>query len=30
VSYMNGQIKWHYWPMSDEEFAQAMREVAET
>jgi transketolase len=30
VSYMTGQIKWHYWPMSDEEFAQAMREVAET
>jgi transketolase len=30
VSYMNGQIKWHYWPMSDEEFAQAMREVADT
>ncbi len=30
VSYMNGQIKWHYWPMSEEEFAQAMREVAET
>jgi transketolase len=30
VSYMNGQIKWHYWPMSDEEFAQAMREVSET
>jgi len=25
---LNGQIKWHYWPMSDEEFAQAMREVA--
>lgn len=30
VSFMTGQIKWHYWPMSDEEFAQAMREVAQT
>lgn len=30
VSYMQGQIKWHYWPMSDDEFAQAMREIAET
>jgi transketolase len=27
VSYMEGQIKWHYWPMSDEEYAQALREV---
>jgi transketolase len=30
VSYMTGQIKWHYWPMSDDEYAQAVREVAET
>lgn len=30
VSYMNNQIKWHYWPMSDDEYAQAMREVALT
>lgn len=30
VSYMRAQIKWHYWPMSDEEYAQAMREVAQT
>jgi transketolase len=30
VSYMNGQIKWHYWPMSEDEYAQAMREVAQT
>jgi transketolase len=27
VSYMENQIKWHYWPMSDEEFAQAMEEI---
>ncbi len=26
VSYMERQIKWHYWPMSDTEFDQAMRE----
>jgi transketolase len=30
VSYMQSQIKWHYWPMSGEEFDQAMREVAAT
>ena len=29
VSYMESQIKWHYWPMSDEEYAQALAEVAE-
>jgi transketolase len=27
VSYMQGQIKWHYWPMSDAEYGQALREV---
>ncbi len=27
VSYMEGQIKWHYWPMSDEEYRQALQEV---
>jgi transketolase len=27
VSYMEGQIKWHYWPMSDAEYRQAVREV---
>ena len=27
VSYMEGQLKWHYWPMSDEEYRQALREV---
>jgi transketolase len=27
VSYMENQIKWHYWPMSDEEYLQALAEV---
>jgi transketolase len=27
VSYMERQIKWHYWPMSDEEYEQALAEV---
>jgi len=27
VSYMEGQIKWHYFPMSDDEYKQAMRET---
>ena len=27
VSFMESRVKWHYWPMSDDEFAQAMREV---
>lgn len=27
VSYMEGQIKWHYSPMSDEEYRQALGEV---
>jgi transketolase len=27
VSYMESQIKWHYWPMSDEEFHQALAEI---
>jgi transketolase len=26
VSYMEGQVKWHYWPMSEEEFAVALNE----
>jgi transketolase len=28
VSYMESQIKWHYWPMSDEEYTQALAELA--
>ncbi len=27
VSYMRNQIKWHYWPMSDEEYQQALRDI---
>jgi transketolase len=27
VSFMEKQIKWHYWPMSDEEYDQAMAEI---
>ncbi|HEY4954206.1 MAG TPA: transketolase [Gemmatimonadaceae bacterium] len=27
VSYMQGQIKWHYWPMSDEEYQLAVSEI---
>jgi transketolase len=27
VSYMQGKIEWHYLPMSDEHFAQAMEEL---
>ena len=28
VSYMEGRIEWHYWPMSDEQFAVALAEVS--
>lgn len=27
VSYMENQIKWHYWPMSDNEYQQALTEI---
>ena len=27
VSFMERQIKWHYWPMSDDEFRQAIADV---
>lgn len=27
VSYMEGQLKWHYWPMSDDEYRQAITEL---
>lgn len=27
VSYMEGQVKWHYWPMSDADYATAMAEL---
>jgi transketolase len=28
VSFMENQIKWHYWPMSEEEFSLAMKEIS--
>lgn len=28
VSFMEGKIKWHYWPLSDEEYAAAKTEVS--
>jgi transketolase len=30
VSFMTSRIKWHYWPMSADEFDQAMNEIAAT
>jgi transketolase len=27
VSFMEGRIHWHYWPMSDEEYRQALDEI---
>ena len=30
VSYMENQIKWHYWPMSDQEYEQALAEIGAT
>jgi len=27
VSYMEGLVKWHYWPMSDEDYEQALADV---
>lgn len=27
VSFMERQVKWHYWPMSEGEYEQALREV---
>lgn len=27
VSFMENQIKWHYWPMSDDEYERAMAEI---
>ena len=27
VSYMENKIKWHYWPMSDAEYRQALDEI---
>ena len=30
VSFMENQIKWHYWPMNEDEFRQAVAEVMAT
>ena len=30
VSYMEGQIKWHYYPMSDREYADAVAEISQS
>ena len=30
VSFMESRIKWHYMPMSDDEFAQATAEIDRT
>ena len=27
VSFMQNRIKWHYWPMSEEQYRQAIEEV---
>ena len=27
VSYMENKIKWHYWPMSEQEYRQALDEI---
>ena len=27
VSFMEGKIKWHYWPMTDDEYRQALTEI---
>jgi transketolase len=29
VSFMEGKIHWHYWPMSDEEYRRAITEVSD-
>jgi transketolase len=30
VSFMERQIKWHYWPMSPDEYQQALEEIGAT
>ena len=30
VSFMENQIEWHYWPMSDDEYQQAIDEIGST
>jgi transketolase len=29
VSFMENKIKWHYWPMSPEEYKLALQDVSE-
>lgn len=29
VSFMEGLVKWHYWPMSEEEYRRALEEIEE-
>ncbi len=29
VSYMENKIKWHYWPMNDAEYQQALNEIGD-
>ena len=28
VSFMEGQIKWHYWPLTEAEYRQALKEIS--
>jgi transketolase len=28
VSFMESKIEWHYWPMSEEQYQQALAELA--
>lgn len=30
VSYMEGQIKWHYYPMSEQEYTEALEEIGKS
>jgi transketolase len=30
VGFMEGQVKWHYWPMSDAEYASALADLERT
>jgi transketolase len=30
ISYMENRIEWHYWPMSDQQYEQALRELEVT
>ena len=30
ISFMENKIKWHYWPMSEEEYQQALEDLKST